>query len=207
MWWHSLMAGPSFRSIHSCTVGRFSSSSACPSISWSKKILARGAQSVVLMKRTTSVTLHSRGLVSKHSFWGGSAFGVFGEGGRFSSSENEGERGFRRLRVGLGVAGGEGDGVVGWDFPTDCSESSWRSSCISEPESSLRESSSSKSSSSPLPCGEPAGVLSTEADERLFLWTKSCFLLFLLRPLLFTPASRLVWPPGGRPTRLLFFFP
>lgn len=27
------MAGPSFRSMHSCTVGRFSSSSACPSIS------------------------------------------------------------------------------------------------------------------------------------------------------------------------------
>lgn len=79
-------------------------------------------------------------------------FITFGEGGRFSSSENEGERGFRRLRVGLGVAGGEGDGVVGWDFPIDCSESSWRSSCISEPESSLRESSSSKSSSSPLPC-------------------------------------------------------
>lgn len=41
-------------------------------------------------------------------------------------------------------------------------------------------------------CGEPAGVLSTDAEERLFLWTKSCFLLFLLRPLLFTPPSRLV---------------
>lgn len=186
-------------------------------------------------------------------------FTTFGEGGRFSSSENEGERGFRRRRVGLGVAGGEGDGVVGWDFPNDCSESSWRSSCSSEPESSLRESSSSRSSSSPLPCGakgsnnnnnqsiyifklslgrtwrkqcgfkndtndssfnislneenmsvtcgDPAGVLSTEAEERLFLWTKSCFLLFLLLPLLFTPPSRLEWPPGGRPTRLLFFFP
>lgn len=34
MWWHSFMAGPSFRSIHSCTVGRFSSNSACPSISY-----------------------------------------------------------------------------------------------------------------------------------------------------------------------------
>lgn len=56
-------------------------------------------------------------------------------------------------------------------------------------------------------CGDPTGVLSTEADERLFLCTKSCFLLFLLLPLLFTPPSRLVWPPGGRPTRLLFFFP
>lgn len=125
MWWHSLMAGPSFRSMHSCTVGRFSSSSACPSISlkqrkqkqqnspmkcdricnifsmecftsettnmmqfqmemeaslfltWSRKIRARGAQSVVLMKRTTSVTLHSRGLVSRHNFWGGSVFEVF----------------------------------------------------------------------------------------------------------------------------------
>lgn len=40
-------------------------------------------------------------------------FITFGEGGRFSSSEKEGERGFRRRRVGLGVAGGEGDGVVG----------------------------------------------------------------------------------------------
>lgn len=79
-------------------------------------------------------------------------FITFGDGGRFSSSEKDGERGFRRLRVGLGVAGGDGDGVVGWDFPADCSESSWRSSCSSEPESSLRESSSSKSSSSPLPC-------------------------------------------------------
>lgn len=77
---------------------------------------------------------------------------TFGDGGRFSSSENEGERGFRRRRVGLGVAGGEGDGVVGCDFPKDCSESSWRSSGSSEPESSVRESSSSRSSSSPLPC-------------------------------------------------------
>lgn len=128
MWWHSLMAGPSFRSIHSCTVGRFSSNSACPSISyvnnhshidavsrvsftstaqrpwvfflfgtvdttradsalitgyccfhvtWSRKIRARGAQSVVRMKRTTSVTLHSNGLVSKHNFWGGSVFEVY----------------------------------------------------------------------------------------------------------------------------------
>lgn len=56
-------------------------------------------------------------------------------------------------------------------------------------------------------CGDPAGVLSTEAEERLFLWTNSCFLLFLLRPRLFTPPSRLECPPGGRPTRLLFFFP
>lgn len=56
-------------------------------------------------------------------------------------------------------------------------------------------------------CGDPTGVLSTEADERLFLCTKSCFLLFLLLPLRFTPPSRFVWPPGGRPTRLLFFFP
>lgn len=79
-------------------------------------------------------------------------FLTFGDGGRFSSSENEGERGFRCRRVGLGVAGGEGEGVAGWDFPNDCSESSWRSSCSSEPESSLKESSSSRSSSSPLPC-------------------------------------------------------
>lgn len=172
-------------------------------------------------------------------------FLTFGDGGRFSSSENEGERGFRCRRVGLGVAGGEGEGVAGWDFPNDCSESSWSSSCSSEPESSLKESSSSRSSSSPLPyepytttelykilismfclkinwsgkccrviffqvlgtCGDPTGVLSTEAEERLFLCTKSCFLLFLLLPLLFTPPSRLVCPPGGRPTRLLFFFP
>lgn len=48
---------------------------------------------------------------------------TFGEGGRFSSSENEGERGFRRRRVGLGVAGGDGDGVAGCDL-NDCSESS-----------------------------------------------------------------------------------
>lgn len=44
---------------------------------WSRKIRARGAQSVVLMKRTTSVTLHSNGLVSKHNFWGGSVFEVY----------------------------------------------------------------------------------------------------------------------------------
>lgn len=92
-------------------------------------------------------------------------FTTFGEGGRFSSSENEGERGFRRRRVGLGVAGGEGDGVVGWDFPNDCSESSWRSSCSSEPESSLRESSSSRSSSSALPC-EPIA-----RTKRIFVYS------------------------------------
>lgn len=38
---------------------------------------------------------------------------TLGEGGWFSSSEKEGEQGFRRLREGLGVAGGEGDGVLG----------------------------------------------------------------------------------------------
>lgn len=40
-------------------------------------------------------------------------FITLGEGGWFSSSEKEGEQGFRRRRVGLGVAGGDGDGVVG----------------------------------------------------------------------------------------------
>lgn len=54
--------------------------------------------------------------------------------------------------------------------------------------------------------GEPAGVLSRELD-RFFLWTKKCFLLFLLFPVLFMPPSRFVWPPGGRPIRLLFFLP
>lgn len=43
---------------------------------------ARGAQSVVLMKRTTSVTLHSNGLVSKHNFWGGSVFDVYKHAGK-----------------------------------------------------------------------------------------------------------------------------
>lgn len=38
---------------------------------------ASGAQSVVLMKRTTSVTLHSSGLLSKHSFGGASVRGLF----------------------------------------------------------------------------------------------------------------------------------
>lgn len=43
---------------------------------WSMKMRASGAQSVVLMKRTTSVTLHSNGLLSKHSFGGASVQGL-----------------------------------------------------------------------------------------------------------------------------------
>lgn len=78
--------------------------------------------------------------------------GTLGEGGLFSSSEQEGERALRRLRVGRGVSGGEGEGVGGCDFFSEYSESSISSSCSSEPVSSLRESSSSRSSSSPLPC-------------------------------------------------------
>lgn len=77
---------------------------------------------------------------------------TLGEGGLFSSSEQEGERALRRLRVGRGVSGGEGEGVGGCDFFSEYSESSISSSCSSEPVSSLRESSSSRSSSSPLPC-------------------------------------------------------
>lgn len=45
---------------------------------WSKKMRASGAQSVVLMKRATSVTLHSSGLLSKHNFWGASLRGLCG---------------------------------------------------------------------------------------------------------------------------------
>ena len=54
----------------------------------------------------------------------GARSGTLGDGGRFSSSEKDGEQGFRRRRVGRGVAGGEGEGVAGRDFPTEYSESS-----------------------------------------------------------------------------------
>lgn len=56
-------------------------------LTWSRKIRARGAQSVVLMKRTTSVTLHSSGLVSKHNFWGGSVLEVYKHTDRVSQTE------------------------------------------------------------------------------------------------------------------------
>ncbi len=39
------------------------------------------------MKRTTSVTLHSSGLVSKHNFWGGSVFEVYKHTDRVSQTE------------------------------------------------------------------------------------------------------------------------
>lgn len=42
---------------------------------------------MVLMKRTTSVTLHSSGLVSKHSFGGGSTFDVYKHTDRVSQTE------------------------------------------------------------------------------------------------------------------------
>lgn len=158
MWWQSLIAGPSFKSIHSWTVGRVSSSSAWPSISWSRKILASGAQSVDLRNRTTSATLHSKGLLSSCSFSATSIFISFGEGGLFSSSEKEKVLSFLFLLSWSWVREWDSSLCVGEDdsdFFSDTSDSSSSSSCCSDVLSSVRDSSStsswSSSSSPPLP--------------------------------------------------------
>lgn len=49
------MAGPSFRSMHSCTVGRFSRRSACPSISYKH----------MKVYRRSSMEIHDLRLVKK----------------------------------------------------------------------------------------------------------------------------------------------
>ena len=84
--------------------------------------------------------------------------GTFGEGGLFSSSENEKVRSSLFL---LCLSGGNDVDISLWvgeeehDFFSDISDSSWSSSCCSDVLPSLRESSSpssgSSSSSPPLP--------------------------------------------------------